>query len=122
MSSPDSRDITLVRCLKCMKIFPCYDTLALLQHIRNDHPEINIITADAKHKRSTSLRSSKADIERDDEIREYRNTDKNFLSDYKENSVHNEYEYNEHDWAPRPQYVRDVDLSQYSAIPELCRF
>ena len=133
MSSPDSKEITLVRCLKCMKILSCsrYDTLALLEHIRTDHPEIDIIDTDTKQKRSPppyrkscspSLASTKDNTARNDEIREYRHTDEDCLSQYKDHSAHNEYEYNDHDCHARPQYVKDVDLSQYSVTSELCKF
>ncbi|XP_023305621.2 uncharacterized protein LOC111687413 [Lucilia cuprina] len=54
MSSPDSKEINLVRCLKCGKILKCsrYDTAALLEHIRTDHPEVDVVDTDTKRKRS----------------------------------------------------------------------
>ncbi|XP_014101264.3 uncharacterized protein [Bactrocera oleae] len=45
MDSPEPVKTHYVRCLKCNKILECsrYDTNALLEHIRTDHPEIEII-------------------------------------------------------------------------------
>ncbi|XP_005188422.1 uncharacterized protein LOC101892009 [Musca domestica] len=44
----DKKATRLVRCLKCQKIFECSrdDTLALIQHIRTDHPEVKFIDVD----------------------------------------------------------------------------
>lgn len=142
MSSPDPREITLVRCLKCMKILSCshYDTLALLDHIRTDHPEIDVIDTDGKpkqkqkrspspspkHKKahSPSRKSKKSQaVVRPNEIREYQNTHENCLSQYKDHSAHNEYECQDYDHSARRQFVKDDDdLSQPSKIPELCKF
>lgn len=46
----DSGEVHFVRCLKCQKILKCsrYDTAALLQHIRSDHPEVEIVDSDSK--------------------------------------------------------------------------
>ncbi|KAM7343552.1 uncharacterized protein ACRADG_010546 [Cochliomyia hominivorax] len=61
MSSPDSKEINLVRCLKCGKILKCsrYDTAALLEHIHTDHPEVDIIDTDTKQKRHSPTESTK---------------------------------------------------------------
>ncbi|XP_054738755.1 uncharacterized protein LOC129244885 isoform X1 [Anastrepha obliqua] len=45
MDSPEPVKTHYVRCLRCQKILECsrYDTNALLEHIRTDHPEIEIV-------------------------------------------------------------------------------
>ncbi|XP_011178880.1 uncharacterized protein LOC105209912 isoform X2 [Zeugodacus cucurbitae] len=54
MDSPESVKTHYVRCLKCNKILECsrYDTNALLEHIRTDHPEIEIIESDKNDMKS----------------------------------------------------------------------
>ncbi|XP_037955158.1 uncharacterized protein LOC119685044 [Teleopsis dalmanni] len=39
-------DVHYVRCLKCLKILKCsrFDTVCLLEHIRKDHPEIQVVS------------------------------------------------------------------------------
>ena len=48
-SLPTPNQTHFVRCLKCNKILKCsrYDTTALLNHIRTDHPEIEIVDSTA---------------------------------------------------------------------------
>ncbi|XP_017474758.1 PREDICTED: uncharacterized protein LOC108365273 [Rhagoletis zephyria] len=45
MDSPEPAKTHYVRCLKCNKILDCsrYDTNALLEHIRTDHPELEVV-------------------------------------------------------------------------------
>ncbi|XP_073847049.1 uncharacterized protein isoform X2 [Musca autumnalis] len=44
----ETKKMTLVRCLKCGKILECSrnDTYVLIQHIRNDHPEVKFVDVD----------------------------------------------------------------------------
>lgn len=52
MNYPQRTDTHYVRCLKCKKILKCsrYDTSTLLEHIRTDHPEIEIIDSSPHNK------------------------------------------------------------------------
>ncbi|KAL9919357.1 uncharacterized protein ACN427_001345 [Glossina fuscipes fuscipes] len=58
--------IHYVRCLKCRKILKCsrFDTAVLLDHIRTDHPEIEIVGKGSEPK-ATSQRSSLRPSHRD---------------------------------------------------------
>lgn len=51
-SSPKSNQTHFVRCLKCNKILKCsrYDTSTLLNHIKTDHPEIEIVDSEESKK------------------------------------------------------------------------
>uniref|UniRef100_A0A1A9X502 LITAF domain-containing protein n=1 Tax=Glossina brevipalpis TaxID=37001 RepID=A0A1A9X502_9MUSC len=61
--------IHYVRCLKCRKILKCsrFDTAVLLDHIRNDHPEIEIVGKGSESK-ATSQRPNSRQSRRDSTV------------------------------------------------------
>ncbi|XP_065370224.1 uncharacterized protein LOC135962302 [Calliphora vicina] len=143
MNFPDSKEINLVRCLKCGKILKCsrYDTAALLEHIRNDHPEVDIIDTDTKQKRTTVTKSTKSSpkqyresqvnrstgySEPEDEIKKCECSEEDCDCEAEQyqpyNRQHNvSYENTEDEerGPKRPQYLKDVDMTHYSITSEI---
>lgn len=128
MSSPDSKEINLVRCLKCGKILKCsrYDTAALLEHIRNDHPEVDIVDTDTKQKRTHERQSrklspkSKLNLGRNKSLNYSRDNDEIEKCQCSEEECVCE-SYRKDPTENKPQLVKDMDMTHYSITSEICK-
>lgn len=124
----DKKATRLVRCLKCQKIFECSrdDTLALIQHIRTDHPEVKFIDVDRnveiarKHLSKTNKigqENKGFSSEEKPKKEEYPNKSRGEVSpksiSSKENSIKKDNQF--------PQYVAEDELTQLSLKSEICK-
>lgn len=110
MSTPNSKDLDFVRCIKCGKIMKCsrYDVAVLLDHIRNDHPEIEIIDTNTKRKRHFHATP----------INKTPSSGLSSRPEYKLEDADDSYE----EKLKQSFQAEETDRSHHSAIAEVCKF